>query len=224
MSDFMGPYETWRNARIAVLEKVLGVDYFAGKALWEVGAGSGQTSLHFKGHGAEVLATEGREINTKLIDPQVESMVFDNDAPMDSCPFRTRMFDIIIHWGLLYHLNNWQDDITHMVTHLNPGGILALESEVLDGTDPDMEIKVNEPSANWDQSVHGLGTRATAARIEAYLDSLGLKWERYDDGSMNVAIHKYDWVANPEFKRENKTVEWHDFQHGLRRFWIARKK
>lgn len=69
-----------------------------------------------------------------------------------------KRFDFIIHWGLLYHLDNWRQDLGCALNHLKSDGYLSLESEVLDTSD-DIEVKVDE-NLN-DQSSHEWGRHSS---------------------------------------------------------------
>lgn len=117
-----------------------------------------------------------------------------------------RQFDFVIHWGILYHLNNWQQDLKCTLEHSK---VIFLESEVSDSLDPNFEIKIKE-SSNNDQAFSRTGSRPSAAFIEKILDSFGAKWTRYDDEMLNSDFHEYDWISKDDRTQKN----------GRRRFWI----
>lgn len=203
-------YIAWRRSRIGKLEKIFGKEYFKGKRVLEVGAGFGLIgkTLHDTWD-AEVVFTEAREhlVDTiRLMNPGAEVHTINHEEPWNL----DQKFDFIIHWGLLYHLNNWKSDLNYTVKHLNSGGILSLESEILDRVGI-MEEKIVEPSSYDDQAMNGMGTQMTADAVEDVLTRLGKKFVRYDDADLNADFHHYDW----EVKDSGKC------RSGQRRFWIA---
>lgn len=226
---FEGLYATWREKRIALIIKLFGEDYFRGKTLLEVGAGGGQTALYFKSLGAIVTITEGRDENFKLIrqnDPDVECYCMNQDEGW--LPLSGRKFDIIIHWGVLYHLNDWQVDLLETTDHLAPEGLLFLESEVLTGADPTAQVRVSEPN-HWDQAMSGLAWRMSASFVEAFMENLGFSYDRYDDPDLNIeqngnVVHNYSWLVDTNFQTPSEEVLSRDkIAQGLRRFWVFRR-
>jgi hypothetical protein len=118
-------------------------------------------------------------------------------------------FDIVIHWGVLYHLDNWKADLQISIRH---GKIIFLESEVCDSNDPEIEIKVNEPE-QYDQAIGRTGSRPSAEMVEKYISETGATFIRYDDSDLNSDSHTYDWPV-----RNTKNAP-----AGQRRFWIIKK-
>lgn len=226
---FEGKYKEWRDRRIMVLEEIFaqrGIDVSHSRIL-EFGAGGGDTGAYFKAKGAEVVVTEGREQNFNLIrekHPDLNAYVFDNDTLSDGIFFGSggSEFNIIIHWGLLYHLNNWQQDLARCRNLLPKGGLLCLESELLNGMS-DQQVKVFEED-HWDQAVNRIGTRMTATSVQSYLNKLNFTYVRYDDSRLNLDFHRYNWNADPNFKIDDvlKVYGRNELEHGLRRFWVCK--
>jgi hypothetical protein len=203
-------YVDWRNTRINKLEQVYGKGYFYNLNVLEVGAGSGSIGKFLREEwGAKVTFTEGRPELAQRIknnNPGAEVYQIDHDKEWEL----GKRFKIIIHWGLLYNLDNWKQDLTSAVRHLDLGGQLCLESEIMDHPD-DIEIKREEPTSHDDQSLNGLGTQPTATAVEKHLRKLNLDFKRYDDTDLNSGFHHYDWVS----------VGGKKCGSGQRRFWIA---
>ena len=119
-------------------------------------------------------------------------------------------FDVVIHFGLLYHLENWEDDLKHALNELRMGGVMYLESMVSDSKDPTFNLIIDEETSRADQAMHGKGSRPSAAKIEEVLKTYGVSdIARYDDGNLNDSNHKYDWVE----MNDGTNTE------GYRRFW-----
>lgn len=206
-------YNDWRLKRARKLESILGTGFFPGKRILEVGAGHGRIGKYFReGYGATVEFTEGRFelVNTiSRLNPGATIYIVDHDSP-EGWRLDENRYDLIIHWGLSYHLTNWDVDLESAVRHLKRGGILTLESEVIDN-ELDTSITVKEDETLDDQSLHGPAVRNSAVTIEKKLMELGLRFQRFDDADLNSDIHRYDWmVSNTD-----------NYGSQYRRFWVC---
>lgn len=209
IEKFEGHYDAWRTSRIRKIESLYGKEFFRGKSLLELGCGLGHVGLYFRSLGADVTFADGRseyieDIKSRY--PEVSTLVLDQDKNW----FILKRFDIVIHWGVLYHLNNWQRDLRCALAH---APLLFLETEVCDSDDPTFEIKVDEPAEGYDQALHRTGSRPSAPMIEEHLAALSAAFIRFDDSRINADIHRYDWQI-----KNTKTWE-----HGLRRFWLVKR-
>ena len=115
-------------------------------------------------------------------------------------------FDVILHFGVLYHLNNWELSLRESIKHSR---LIFLETEVSDFK-KDTNIVVHEKG--YDQAFSGIGSRPSAKAIERVIASAGAKFIRHDSEMLNSTLHTYDWKASD-------TKSW---KHGLRRFWIIK--
>jgi hypothetical protein len=202
-------YVEWRRTRIAKLEQIFGKEFFKGKTVLECGAGNGLIGKFLREEwGANVSFTEGRpELVATICRNNPGAIVHQVNHEM---PWHIGRFDFVIHWGLLYHLNKWRNDITYTVNNVAPGGIMALESEVLDFDDI-RELKEGEGVDLDDQALHGVATQMTPRAVEEEFRKLNLQFKRFDDADLNASFHHYDWVANNTGKCRS----------GQRRFWIC---
>jgi SAM-dependent methyltransferase len=202
-------YFPWRQSRIAKVEKIFGKDFFKNKSILELACGLGHIGQHFLELGAEVTFADGRQHLLDMLkqsNDKVNTLLIDQDSAWHL----SNKFDIIIHWGVLYHLDNWKEDLKSTLQHSN---LIFLESEVSDSDDAFFEIKVDE-SDDDDQALHKIGSRPSATLIENTLTELGATFTRYDDSDLNAEFHRYDWPVK-------NTNTW---EHGLRRFWIVKKE
>lgn len=207
-------YIDWRATRIAKLEQVFGKEYFKDKSVLECGAGTGLVGKFLREEwGADVSFTEGREeLLGKIRDNNFDGEIYLVNHERDWYPAMhfALKYDVIIHWGLLYHLNYWQEDLQRVRDRLNPGGVLVLETEVLD-FDSDTEKKIEESAFLDDQSLQGVGTQMTPTAVENQLKNLGFTFKRYDDKDLNCEFHHYDWVSSNSGK----------YGAGQRRYWVC---
>lgn len=201
-------YVGWRKSRLDKIQTIFGKDWFKGKSILELACGQGHIGSYIETLGANVTYAEGRkshcEMMTKL-HPKREVININQEEPWSL----DRQFDMIIHWGVLYHLDNWKQDLACTLKH---SGMVLLESEVLDSNDS-IEIKIEEPFDGWDQAISTVGSRPSASLVEQVLSSLGATYTRYDHADLNSGFHQYDW------KVENTG----ESRNGIRRFWIVEK-
>jgi len=208
MERFGEHYESWRMTRQAKIESIFGKEFFKGKTILELACGYGDNGMHFANLGAKVTFAEGRQEHIDVFKqryPDQEIILLNQEFEWDL----QRKFDIVIHWGVLYHIDKWQQDLACAVKHAN---LIFLESEVCDSDDEDAELKP-EASDRYDQELGSLASRPSANNIEKNLKQLGFKFTRYDDKDLDAGMHQYSW------KVEN-TLTW---KNGLRRFWVVNK-
>ena len=108
--DRDGNYIEWRRTRIEKVESLFGKDFFKGKKMLELGCAMGHTGRHFEELGATVTFAEGRPEIVETIDkinPDSKIIQLDQEHEWDL----GERFDIIIHWGVLYHLDHWKEDL-----------------------------------------------------------------------------------------------------------------
>tara|TARA_B100000131_G_scaffold316994_1_gene358151 strand:+ start:264 stop:1352 length:1089 start_codon:yes stop_codon:yes gene_type:complete len=208
-TDFTeGSYPLWRKNRIKkLIEIVGGEDWFKGKSVLELACGFGHIGAELKKLGADVTFAEGRTEYAEYIKEQAEdsTIIFiDQDKPWEL----DTTFDLIIHWGVLYHLTNWERDLT---TALKFGKQVCLETEVLDS--PDDHAVTQRSEVGWDQAMHGMGTFPSAAYVERILAENGASFVRYDDEELDSDYHKYSW-------QPSTSDDPAEYKKGLRRFWM----
>lgn len=197
----------WRRTRINKLVSILTPEWFKDKTVLELACGYGHIGAELKKLGAIVTFAEGNEqYISNLAENAGDSEIYilDQDLPWDM----EKQFDLVIHWGILYHLNDWRRDL---ITSIKHGKIISLESEVLDCRDPNGEIKINE---GWyDGAKNHVGTRVAVPLIEKVISEQGVRFTRHDDADLNAEYHVYDWPAGRYIKSNNP------YTTGVERFW-----
>lgn len=200
-------YKPWRMVRMMKLCKLMGgKEWFRGKRTLELGCGHGHVSRMLKDWGAEPLATDGSAWcveATKYFWPDLEVRQLDQTTD-----YNLGKFDLVIHWGVSYHLppDAWEYDLMRAVDH---GGIVSYESQVVDSDDPGC-VRSNTDDKGEDRSLTGTGTHISVGAIEGCLRTIGKPFKRYDDADLDTGQQKYSWEAKNE-----------GFCHyQLRRFWM----
>ena len=206
---FDGHYNPWRERRLNKLVGLLGGSAsLKGKRTLELAAGHGGVSAALADMGAIPTAADGR---TEHVDHMRENLKGVHVIHLDQrYPYHVGDFDIVIHWGVLYHLppSRWESDLADASAH---APIMFLETEVCDSDDPDHVLRVEE--AGYDQSMDGVGVRPSAAAVEMALRQLGMNFNRYDEEDIGTDLHKYDWKV----EGTGRNIM------GMRRFWMCRK-
>ena len=99
---FRGHYDDWTQSRMKGIKKYIGLDFFKSKTLLELGGGHAHVSNEFSKLGAIVTSSDGRKEHldvANLMYPHINTLLLDGDNLHIE-----QKYDIILHWGLLYHL------------------------------------------------------------------------------------------------------------------------
>ncbi len=207
-SQFKGHYELWRDLRVAAILEHYSPLWFDGKKILELGAGYGDIGAVFKTLGCSVTCAEAREENLleiKKRHPAISAVLCDSESEW---PF-SGSFDLILHLGLLYHLDDFEFSLRKS---LESARYIVLETEVCDSSSPDFVLKVEESSLGYDQSFRGIGSRPSESYIERILDEYNAQYEKLTTNKCNSSFHNYNWQVQ-------NTKRW---CHGLRRLWFIR--
>ncbi len=205
---FEDHYLEWRKSRFNGIKKYIDLSFFQNKTLYEVGCGYGDNGLLFKNIGCDVTCSDARKEhieNAKIKNPQLKFELFDCDNDL-----MTKKYDIVLHWGVLYHLNNINKHLKNICENCD---YLLLETEVCNNDhDSNKVIKVNENG--YDQAFNKIGSRPSEKYVEKILDENNFNYIMIKDPIINSGYHIYDWES-----QNNDT--WHN---GLRRYWICWNK
>jgi hypothetical protein len=129
----------------------------AGSTVLEVGAGIGDHTSFFLDRGCQVLSTDARPENLKVLRaryPQLRVEQLDLDSPQDGIV--DGLSDIVYCYGLLYHLSKPAEAIGFMARHC--GKMLLLETVVSFGEVERVTV-CEEAIRNPTQSASGRGCR-----------------------------------------------------------------
>lgn len=127
---FEGMYTGWRETRIQKLISILGKDWFPGKTILELGSGHAHIGNALSQLGAIMTCTDGRSEHVDFIKqtyPHIETFQLDQDKPWNL----NRQFDLVINWGVSYHLDDWQTDLITSILH---GRMVSLETNCADSS------------------------------------------------------------------------------------------
>jgi len=208
---FLGHYDEWRAKRLSAILAKYGPNFWLGKTLLELGAGLGDIGAFFALLGAKVTCYEGRADNVKWIRRRFEGVLHSQTVDCDGPLPGTDEWQVIIHFGLLYHLENPEASLRSCCSRCEH---LILETECSDSDDPNYIEMVKEKAFLYDQALGGTGCRPSPAWVERILIEEGFSFETIADDRCNSSIHHYDWQV-----KNTKAAP-----SGQRRMWFAKRK
>lgn len=199
-------YIDWQLKRMQFIVSLYGKEFFRGKNILELGSFEGGITQMFYNLGANIIGFEGSDRNLQICNQRYPHITF-HKKDCENLVLDTK-YDIIIHWGLLYHLSH--DKIPESIVHcLDHTSYLFLETLILDSSG-DKALIMQEDNVNLpDQALHGYGCRMTQKYVENILDSVPyFSYERFDTPFLNSRYQPhYDWRVK-------------DTNEIFRRFWI----
>ena len=200
-------HSDWQESRINFILSKYPKEFFNGKRILELGAHNGYIGAYFSQLGADVHCIEGRHENVENIKidyPQVTVEV----ADLDTSDWKWGHYDIIINFGLYYHLEKYHTE--HLENCINNCDLMFFESVIYDSHNAEIYFR-NE--AGDDQSLSELGGTPSTSYVENIFKELNVTYQKFKDSSLNNYQHKYDW-PDTGFKVFNQFD---------RRFWIVQK-
>jgi len=213
-TTFRGHYDEWTTKRIHFIESHFGSEWFRGKRVLELGCGHARIGSHFARLGATVTCSDARSEHLAAIkarDPNLEVVEADLN---NQWPFEGR-FDLILHLGLLNHLEDFHFSIRRA---FESSDRVILETEVSDSLNDQAVLPVDENKSMYDQSFTGRGSCPSAGYLEKLFAEHGFRALRLSDDRCNSRHeglhHVYDWPCKG-------TDGW---EHGRRRLWVLTRK
>ena len=202
-----GYHPDWQKNRIDFILSKYPKEFFKGKRILELGAYNGYIGAYFNTLGAEVHCLEGREENVNNIKrdyPNITAECVD----LDSSDWNWGYYDIIINFGLYYHLEKFHKE--HLENCINNCDLMFFETVIYDSNESEIYFREEEGD---DQSLTPIGGTPSSSYVEDIFKQHPLEYEKFSDGSLNGGYHNYDWVDTG-----NKV-----FSAWTRRFWIVKK-
>jgi hypothetical protein len=195
----------WQDNRINFILKHYPVEFFQGKRILELGSFNGYIGYRFSLMGADVHCLEGRQDNVDNIRRDYPSLNVEL-ANLDTPDWRWGNWDIIINFGLYYHLEHYHKE--HMINCLNNCKLMFFESVIYDSSDSELYIA---HESGYDQSLTDkAGTPSTSYLEEIYKEA-NVKFTKYSSAELNAHGHHYDWED-----KNSKVIDRY-----ARRFWIV---
>lgn len=199
-------YSEWQNNRINFILEKYSPDFFMNKKVLELGPCNGYIGSYFqKKLGSEVLAVEGRKENIQEINQNYPDLNV-IEGNLDSKDWIYGKHDVIVNFGLLYHLDKYHYE--HLENCIKNCKILFLESVIFDAAEPGICYR---QEAGFDQSMSDKGGTPTTSFVENVFKNNNCKYTKFTDSKLNGEEHHYDW---PD-------VNSYVLDPWARRFWIV---
>jgi len=198
----------WQNARLNFIFSQYPENYFVGKRILELGAFNGYIGAQFAKKGAYVKIVEGRKENVDNIRSNYPNLIVEQ-GDLDSPNWNYGEWDIIINFGLYYHLTNYHRQ--HLINCINNSKLMFFETVIFDNSQPVLYFR-NEQGI--DQALQSTAGTPSTSYVENILNECDVKFEKFSDSSLNGDCHHYDWVD----RNSNQ------FDAFSRRLWIIKGK
>jgi hypothetical protein len=216
-NEFKGHYNTWQKNRLNLIQSFLSESYknslsFKSFKALELGAGHGFFSEKLSELGFTCVAAEGRAEHISWMNKNLTFLTqgdgyvtyYDGDNPK----LEEKNFNVVIHFGLLYHLRDPLANLKWCLTELE-FDIMFLETEVCNFSDQDMVLFLEEKG--YDQAMNGIGGRPSVSIVENLFLNLGYSFKRIDSKALDSIPHVYSWDS------DKTPYSWFP---GMRRFWV----
>jgi len=197
----MSHYVAWDCSRIEAIKRYYPKNFFVGKKVLEVGCGWAAIGNAMHQLGADVTVSDARAEHIEEVRkryPHLKTHVYDLEySKKDDWNFPEEKYDIIIHFGVLYHLSNPVENLKFISDRCD---YLIIETEVLDSKDSNLVNLVKEEPLKWKDGAwgnafSGIGSKPSYGLVESTLEKNGMIVTKAPNPELlNAADHKYDWI------------------------------
>lgn len=237
---FSENYNNWRRNRVRKLLQIVGEDWLKNKSILELGCALGHTGYYLRyNFGADVTFSDARNRYIDYIKEIIKQsqpqdnisnenfLVLDQDKHWSICKDDSdslQKFDLILNWGVNYHLTNWRRDIERTLAHSDK---VCLETHVLDSEDSD-EI-THRHEYGCDKGTNGIESIVPSKAIEKVLKDNNFSYKRYDDPCLDGGGQNYSWSSKNDRSAfvynttDPVTGEIRNISE-KRRYWFAQRK
>jgi hypothetical protein len=182
--DDMHP--VWQQSRIKFMKTLMPPDFWKDKTILELGAFNGVIGNSFYEMGAIVTCVEGKREYLQFIQELPHLKLIHTNLDTDIWEFGK--FDIIINFGLLYHIEKHHEKL--LENCIENCDIMFLESVVFDKQESMIYYK---EESGIGQSLSGRAGYPTTMWIENILKKHEAKYEKHNNKGLNASLHIYDW-------------------------------
>jgi len=165
------PFSERALQKVDIVSKAIPFEALRGGALLDIGCNSGHNAVHAAAHLG--LRVTGLDVSPRHM--AVSKLLAEMAGVQDRCEFlladaetflRPGAYDVVLHFGTLYHLPNPLLALKTSCGNLKPGGWLALETQTYDNPDdPNLcsfiHMSNNDKSNFWAISEHVLARYMT---------------------------------------------------------------
>lgn len=210
---FDGHYDGWRKSRIETTLNLVKDGFFNHKKILEVGAGHAHIGNFFQSQfDCQVTSSDGRSEHVEVIKNKIASGEYSpkllvRQDDMDKQFVSDSRFDVLIHWGLLYHLSDIPKHMTDILQYVD---YVFLETQC---NNENVDY-ITCAKSGYDQALNGIGSRASPVSIEKILDDIGFHFKAITSPTLNHMFHIYGWEYGKIYTPDI----------ALRRYWVCWRK
>jgi 2-polyprenyl-3-methyl-5-hydroxy-6-metoxy-1,4-benzoquinol methylase len=196
------------QARLAHLQS-LGLT-LSNRSVLDVGCGVGHLAQFFVKQNCRVVCLDGRSENVDSLRtryPGLEAHVANVETDLS----RFGRFDIVLCYGLLYHLENPLAALRNIAAVCDD--LLLLETIVCDHDQP--ILLLDDETKTYSQALRGVGSRPSPRFVVTALDRVGFPLIYKPRVPPDHPDFRYEWRNNLEWKRDGNL---------LRKVFVASKR
>lgn len=195
----------WQNNRVNFILEHFSPEYFNGKRVLELAPYNGYIGYRFQQLGATVHYIEGREENVEKIRRDFPMNTVEQ-ADLDTPTWRWGTWDIIINFGLYYHLEKYHKE--HLVNCIKNCDLMFFESVIYDSNESEIYLRDEH---GFDQSLSNVGGTPSTSYVENIFKEQNVEFTKCSATILNGMGHRYDWIDT-----NSKVLDQY-----ARRFWIV---
>jgi hypothetical protein len=200
-------HSEWQNNRINFMLSLYDPSFFENKTILELGSFNGYIGAYFAHNfNCKVTSVEGRMENVLHMQstyPQITSI----QSNLDTEEWNFDQYDIIINFGLFYHLENFHEQ--HLTNCIKNCKTMFFETVVYDSFDS--EIYYVHSNGGGDQTLGSSDGNPSTSYVENIFKKNNSKFIKYTDSRLNSGSHNYSW-------EDLNSKVYNGFN---RRFWVA---
>lgn len=201
-------FTNWQNNRINFILEKYDESFFENKKILELGSFNGYIGNFFKQDmKADVTCVEGRTeniFNILFTYPELKLFQMNLDTPH----WNLGKFDIIINFGLFYHLEHFHKE--HLRNCIENSDLMFFESVIYDSDEDELFFR---EEIGPDQSLSSQGGSPSTSFVENIFAENNCNYTKYCDHELNGDNHHYDWTD----------INSKNLDQYARRFWIVSK-
>lgn len=200
----------WQKNRVDYILSLYEPSYFKDKTILELGAFNGWIGNYFAENlGSVVTVVEGRQNLVDAIRSDYPLLKDVQCANLDTTEWAFGKHDIIINFGLYYHLEKFHEK--HLINCIDNCNLMFFETVTYDSADPELYIRDEQ---GIDQSLSDVGGTPSTSYVENILKKRKCSFTKHTSSKLNGGSHHYNW--------EDKNSKQYDGY--ARRFWVVNPK
>lgn len=203
-------FKDYKQVRLNRIYSIFGLSWFKNKNILDLGCAHGDIGLDLHSLGANVTFSDVREehLNSiKLKYPEAKTINLNQNTKYNL----DQNYDLVLHLGLLHHLENWQQDLECITNFTN---LMVLEVRVFPYELKEPFVYTNK-EFNHNNPYNGITNKLgifDEKHLQNHLTDLGCKYLQIDTPEMSLPSildennhyikHNFGWSKNDNLIEE----------------------